>query len=70
MRDDDIDIEPDEFFGVFLGAVAPPVGIAELDLDVLTFRVAKGDGDERGRYPLARQSMGLSVMLPPVNRML
>src|SRR6266852_5754322 len=42
MRDDDIDIEPDEFFGVFLGAVAPPVGIAELDLDVLTFRVAKG----------------------------
>jgi hypothetical protein len=25
---------------------------------------------QRGSYPLARQSMGLSVMLPPVNRML
>jgi len=25
---------------------------------------------QRVSYPLARQSMGLSVMLPPVNRML
>jgi hypothetical protein len=41
MGDDDIDIEPNEFFGVFLGAIAPRVGIAELDLDVLTFRVTK-----------------------------
>ena len=39
MGDDDIDIEPNEFFGVFLGAIAPRVGIAELDLDVLAFRI-------------------------------
>ncbi|MFZ1950814.1 MAG: hypothetical protein WA214_25550 [Pseudolabrys sp.] len=42
MRDDDIDSELDEFFSILLGAIAPPVGIAKLDLDVLTFRVAEG----------------------------
>ena len=42
MGDDDIDIEPDEFFSVLLGAIASRVGIAELDLDVLAFRIAEG----------------------------
>ena len=37
MRDDDIGTEPDQL----LGTIAPPVGIATLDLDVLTFRVAE-----------------------------
>ena len=42
MGDDDIDAEPDEFFSELLGAIASPVGIAELDLDVLAFRIAEG----------------------------
>ena len=39
MSDDDIDIEPNEFFGVFLGAIAPRIGISELNVDVLPFRI-------------------------------
>ena len=31
MRDDDIDTEPDKFLGELLGAIASPLGIAELD---------------------------------------
>ena len=42
MGDDDIDTGPHEFFGELLSTVASPLGIAELDLDVLAFRVAKG----------------------------
>jgi len=42
MRDDDISTEPDQLFGMLLGTIAPPVGIATLDLDVFTFRVAEG----------------------------
>ena len=38
MGDDDIDTEPHEFLGELLSTVASPFGIAELDLDVLTFR--------------------------------
>ena len=39
MGDDDIDIKPNEFFGKLLSTVASPLGIAELDLDVLAFRI-------------------------------
>src|SRR5262245_41424848 len=39
MGDDYIDAESDEFFSKLLGTIAPPVGIAELDLDVLAFRI-------------------------------
>ena len=42
MGDDDIDAKPDELFSILLGTIASPVGIAELDLDVLAFRVAEG----------------------------
>jgi hypothetical protein len=42
MGDDDIDAEPDEFFSELLGTITSPVGIAELDLDVLAFRIAEG----------------------------
>ena len=42
MGDDDIDTDPHEFFGELLSTVASPLGIAELDLDVLALRVAKG----------------------------
>src|SRR5258708_14639202 len=41
MGDDDIDAEPDEFFSELLGTITSPVGIAELDLDVLAFRIAE-----------------------------
>jgi hypothetical protein len=42
MGHDDIDAEPHEFFSELLGTIASPIGIAELDLDVLAFRVAEG----------------------------
>src|SRR5882724_6514477 len=42
MRNDDIGAESDKFLGVLLGTIASPVGIAKLDLDVFTIRVAKG----------------------------
>src|SRR6516165_5753672 len=42
MRNDDIGAESDKFLGVLLGAIASPVGIAKLDLDVFTIRVAEG----------------------------
>src|SRR5882757_1826579 len=42
MRNDDIGAEPDKFLGVLLGTIASPVGIAKLDLDVFTIRVAEG----------------------------
>jgi hypothetical protein len=42
MGDDDIDAKPDELFSILLGTIALPVGVAELDPDVLAFRVAKG----------------------------
>src|SRR5438067_7624146 len=41
MRNDDIATESDKFLGVLLGTIAPPVGIAKLDLDVFTIRVAE-----------------------------
>src|SRR6516225_4520145 len=41
MGDDDIDAEPDEFFSELLGTIASRVGIAELDLDILAFRIAE-----------------------------
>ena len=41
MGDDDIDTEPDELFGVLLGTVALPIRVAEIDLNVLAFRIAK-----------------------------
>src|SRR5437660_8766619 len=42
MGDDDIDAKPDELFSILLGTIASPIGVAELDPDVLAFRVAKG----------------------------
>src|SRR5882672_4702671 len=42
MRNDDIGAELDKFLGVLLGTIASPVGIAKLDLDVFTIRVAEG----------------------------
>src|SRR6266404_7530321 len=42
MRNDDIGAESDKFLGVLLGTIASRVGIAKLDLDVFTIRVAKG----------------------------
>jgi len=42
MGDDDIDAKPDELFRILLGTIALPIGVAELDPDVLAFRVAKG----------------------------
>ena len=43
MGDDDIDVEPDEFFSELLGAIASPVSIAELDLNVLAFGITEGE---------------------------
>jgi hypothetical protein len=40
MGDDDIDAKPDELFGKLLGAIASPLCIAELNSDVLAFRIA------------------------------
>src|SRR5215212_11956285 len=42
MRNDDIGAESDKLLGVLLGTIASPVGIANLDLDVFTIRVAEG----------------------------
>src|SRR5262249_49672097 len=42
MRNDDIGAESDKFLGVLLGTIASCVGIAKLDLDVFTIRVAEG----------------------------
>src|SRR5262249_1288298 len=42
MRNDDIGAESDKFLGVLLSTIASPVGIAKLDLDVFTIRVAEG----------------------------
>src|SRR5258708_18222074 len=42
MRNDDVGAESDKFLGVLLGTIASPVGIAKLDLDVFTIRVAEG----------------------------
>src|SRR5438105_11096796 len=42
MRNDDIGAESDKFLGVLLGTIASPVGIAKLDLDGFTIRVAEG----------------------------
>src|SRR5262249_44196511 len=42
MGDDYIDAKPDQLFSKLLGAIAAPLGIAELDLDVLAFRIAEG----------------------------
>src|SRR5215831_12976261 len=42
MRNDDIGAGSDKFLGVLLGTIASPVGIAKLDLDVFTIRVAEG----------------------------
>src|SRR5438552_18259059 len=42
MRNDDIGAESDKLLGALLGTIAWPVGIAKLDLDVFTIRVAKG----------------------------
>src|SRR5262249_40447578 len=41
MGDDYIDIKPHELFTILLGAIASPLGIAELDRDVLAFRIAE-----------------------------
>ena len=41
MGDDDIDAKPDELFRILLGTIALPIGVAEIDLDVLAFRIAK-----------------------------
>ena len=41
MGDDYIDAKSDQFLSELIGAIAPPFGIAELDRDVLTFRIAK-----------------------------
>src|SRR6516164_5626518 len=35
MGDDDIDAKPDELFRILLGTIALPIGVAELDPDVL-----------------------------------
>src|SRR5712671_238305 len=42
MRNDDIGAESDKFLGVLRGTIASRVGIAKLDLDVFTIRVAEG----------------------------
>src|SRR6516164_11497482 len=42
MRNDDIGAESDKFLGVLLGTIVSQVGIAKLDLDVFTIRVAEG----------------------------
>jgi hypothetical protein len=39
MGDDYVDVESNELFSKLRGAVASPIGIAELDLDVLAFRI-------------------------------
>ena len=41
MGDDDIDTEPDELFGILLGTIALPIGVAELYLNVLTLRISE-----------------------------
>jgi hypothetical protein len=42
MGDDYIDAKPDQLFSKLLRPIAAPLGIAELDLDVLAFRIAEG----------------------------
>jgi hypothetical protein len=42
VGDDDIDTEPHEFFSEFLSTIGSPIGLAELNLDVLAIRVAEG----------------------------
>ena len=41
MGDDDVDLEPGEVGGKLGRAVASPFGVAELDGDVLAFRIAE-----------------------------
>ena len=41
VGDDDIDAKPDEVFSIFLGAIASPVGIPKLDLNVPALRIAE-----------------------------
>src|SRR4029077_7297002 len=41
MGDDDIDAKPDKLFSILPGKIASPIGVAELDPDVLALRVAK-----------------------------
>jgi hypothetical protein len=41
MGDDHIDTKPDEVFSIFLGAIASPVGIPKLDLNVPALRIAE-----------------------------
>src|SRR6516164_2777902 len=41
MGDDDIDTKPDELFGILLGTIALPIGVAELYLNVLTLRISE-----------------------------
>jgi hypothetical protein len=60
-----------------LGGAVDAVAVAKIDPGVADGIVGTGIKAaiekavmQRGSYPLARQSMGLSVMLPPVNRML
>jgi hypothetical protein len=42
MGDENVDLEPDEFFSELLGAIASPVGITKLNLNVPAFRIAEG----------------------------
>jgi len=42
MGDDDIDLRPDKLGRELRGAIASAIGIAELDLNVLAFRIAEG----------------------------
>jgi len=42
MGDENIDLEPDEFFSELLGAIASPVRITKLNLNAPAFRIAEG----------------------------
>jgi len=42
MGDKDVNTLPDHLIGKLFGAIASPVGTAELDVNVLAFRIAEG----------------------------
>jgi hypothetical protein len=45
MGDNDVNTLPDHLIGKLFGAIASPVGTAELDVNVLAFRIAEGGAD-------------------------
>ena len=45
MGDNGVNTLPDHLIGKLFGAIASPVGTAELDVNVLAFRIAEGGAD-------------------------